>query len=184
VVFLYGLISFFAALIALPFVLVGAAVSPRWRKGLWERLGFVPSSETRDRILVHLASVGEIISAEPFIRDLLEKAGRSRVLISTLTPTGNEEAKKRFAGVQVVFFPIDAGFIPRLWIRRLGVGRVILFETEIWPLFLLTCFSSGVRVALINARLSGKSFPRYRKIRFFLAPLLSRLSVVSAQDDF
>ncbi len=165
-----------------PFVLFITVFSARWRQGFWQRMGFVEKTSGNDRLLIHAASVGEVHAAGPLIDKITERIGRERIVVSTMTPTGNDEAKKRFADHRVVFFPADVGNLPGYWLRRLGIARVILFETELWPNFLSDCQTLNIPVAMINARISDRSFPRYRFFRFFLRPLWGGLSFIATQN--
>jgi 3-deoxy-D-manno-octulosonic-acid transferase len=61
-------------------------------------------------------------------------------------------------------------------------GLLVLAETEFWPNLLHGCFRRGVPVAQVNARISDRSWPRYRRLRLLWRPFLSRLSCVLAQS--
>ncbi len=181
--FVYRIGTWVFGTIALPIVLGITVFSPRWRQGIVQRLGFVPKHVGEKRLLIHAASVGEVHGASALIAKISKRIGVDKIVISTMTPTGNDEAKKRFPNHHVCFFPADAGAIPSLWLRRLNVDRVILFETELWPIFLAECASMGIPAAMINARISDRSFPRYRFFNFFLRRFWARLCFAGAQNE-
>ena len=66
---------------------------------------------------------------------------------------------------------------------RSGRALLILAETEFWPNLLSGCFRRGIPVAVVNARISDRSWPRYRRLRGLWRPFLGRLSRVLAQSE-
>ncbi len=181
--FIYRILTGAIAVVALPFVAAVVTMRASWRKGFAERLGFVPRSGRRDRVLVHMASVGEIITAASLVAEVTARLGAERVVLSCLTPTGFDEARRRFPAFETRIFPAEAGCIPTRWLSRLGVSRAILLETELWPGFLLAARRMGIPVAMVNGRISDRSEPRYRAARILIKPLLRAYSLVLAQTD-
>lgn len=180
---LYAALTAVLGALALPPTLVVAAFNRRWREGLGQRLARIPVAPRADRVVIQAASVGELITAEPLIAEVARRVGPERVVVSCLTPTGYVEARRRFAGLAVRLFPADAWPYPGRWLRRVGASRVILVETEIWPLFWLTCRRMAIPLAVVNARVSDKSFPRYRSFRPLLRPLLRIPRLAAAQNE-
>src|SRR6202035_4844330 len=86
-----------------------------------------------------------------------------RVVISTTTDTGQKLAKKRFGEDSVFYFPLDLGFAIRPYLARLRPALVVIAETEFWPNFLRLAHGGGARVAVVNARISDRSWPGYRR---------------------
>ncbi|MCL4235687.1 MAG: hypothetical protein KJ042_14340 [Deltaproteobacteria bacterium] len=181
--FLYRVVTGAIALVALPFAAAVVATRASWRKGFCERLGFVSRSGRRDRVLVHMASVGEIITAAPLVAQIAKRLGNDRVVLSCLTPTGFDEARRRFPHLETRFFAAEGGCMPTRWLARLGVSRAILLETELWPGFLLAARRMGIAVAMVNGRISDRSEPRYRAARVFIKPLFRAYSLALAQSD-
>ncbi len=173
------------------------ATSGKYREGLTERLGLVPRRirgglDGRRVVWVHAVSVGEVLAASRLIDELelrLSEAGgqraedRWRVMISTTTRTGQELARRRFGADRVFYFPLDLGWAVRAWLRVLRPKMLVLVETEFWPRMLVECRRAGIPVAVVNARISDRSWPRYRRLARAWRPLLSRLAVVLAQTE-
>ena len=180
---LYRIVTGVIAIVAWPFAAAVVATRESWRKGFRERLAFVPRSGRRDRLLVHMASVGEIITAAGLVTELAKRLGDERLVLSCLTPTGYDEARRRFPRLETRFFPAEGGCIPTRWLLRLGVSRAVLLETELWPGFLLAARRMGISVAMVNGRISDRSFGRFRAARMFLSPLLRAYSLALAQSD-
>src|SRR3984893_1603438 len=93
---------------------------------------------------------------------------RHRVLLSTTTDTGQEFARKRFGEANVFYFPMDFAFAIRPYLRALQPELIVLAETEFWPNFLRLAHASGARIAVVNARISDRSWPRDRRVRGLL----------------
>ncbi|MCB9476731.1 MAG: hypothetical protein H6685_07650 [Deltaproteobacteria bacterium] len=180
---IWAIVTGILALPALLVTLIVASRDERWADGLVERLGQIHPHFGKGRLLVQAASVGEVATVAPLIDALNAELGPGALVLSTMTPTGNAEAKRRWPLVQTYYFPADAGPIPRMWLDRAHCDRVILFETEIWPLFLMTCFARGIHVAIVNGRISDKSWPRYRLAAPLLRPMLRRLAMVTCQTE-
>ena len=160
-------------------VLVGGARGARWRErcGLWRG----HRQQSGAWIWIHGASVGEADIALAVAAALAPHTPEIRLVVTTTTPTG--QARVQHAGsVESRYFPID---FP-LFIRRiLGTNPPLLFvavETEIWPGLLRAMARHGVPVAVVNARLSERSIPRYRRLAPLFAPLLEGVARVCARD--
>jgi 3-deoxy-D-manno-octulosonic-acid transferase len=95
-------------------------------------------------------------------------------LISTTTSTGQKLAARRFGAENVIYFPLDFAFAIRPYLRALDPQLVVVAETEFWPNFLRLAKRSGARIAVINCRISDRSFPGYQRFRFWLPKLLEK----------
>jgi 3-deoxy-D-manno-octulosonic-acid transferase len=149
---------------------------------LGERLGAV-GVEPSDRptLWVHAVSVGETLAVEPFVRAAVEAMPGWRVVVSTTTATGQRVARERFASLDVCYFPLDLpGAVDRA-LDRVRPSLVCLVETEIWPNFLAASRRRGIAVALVNGRLSDRSFRGYSRVRRLLAPVLRDVALFLMQ---
>ena len=160
----------------------------RYRQGLRERLGAVSARltafvQSRPVVWVHAVSVGETLAATRLVRELEAALPGHAVVVSTTTPTGQQVARERFGVDRVFFFPLDFAFAVRAYFRALKPSLVVLMESELWPRMLVECERSGVPVAVVNARVSDRSLPRYMRLRALWKPLLKRISLLLAQSD-
>ena len=105
------------------------------------------------------------------------------MLISTTTRTGQALARERFGANRVFYCPLDLPWAVRAYLNALQPRLLILAETEFWPNLLNGCFRRGIPVAVVNARISDRSWPRYRKLQAAVGPILARLSCVLAQSE-
>lgn len=182
-----GLLAFFG--VRLPGLLAQALVRGRYRQGLGERLGRIPAEAWglgpgRRPIWIHAVSVGEVLAATPLVRRLAD-SGRGPLLLSTVTETGNGVARDRLGAwaAGICFFPFD---LPGPVGRALDAAAprlVILTETEIWPNFLAACAARRIPVALVNGRISDRSFRRYRLVRRPLARALEAIGLFGMQTE-
>ena len=183
---LYSLALFLAIVISAPWWLFRMATTGKYREGLSERLGIIPkriSSNTGAPVIwVHAVSVGEILAAARLIDGLAARTPGWRIMISTTTRTGQKIARERFGADRVFYFPFDFAFAVRAWLRALHPRMLVLLETEFWPRLLIECRRSKIPVAVVNARISDRSWPRYMRLRFIWSKLLNSLSLVLAQS--
>jgi 3-deoxy-D-manno-octulosonic-acid transferase len=95
-------------------------------------------------------------------------------VISTTTSTGQKLAAQRFGAENVFYFPLDFAFAIRPYLDVLRPELVVVAETEFWPNFLRLAKRGGARIAVINCRISDRSFPGYKRFRFWLPRLLEK----------
>ena len=160
----------------------------KYRKGFLERLGRVPSrlrlAEGKERaIWVHAVSVGEVLAVERLVEDLRRRWPHHEIFISTTTDTGQALARKRFGEENVFYFPMDFAFAVRPYLRALRPEMVVIAETEFWPNFLRLTHAGGARIAVVNARISDRSWPRYRRFRGLLGRVLINIDLFLAQTS-
>lgn len=169
--------------------MVPALLHRRWRRGkedrdrAAERLG-VSSVErpTGPLIWVHGASNGECLAALPLIETFVAK--RFKVLVTSGTVTSAELMRARLPpGALHQFVPIDA---PAATAKFLSFWRPdigLFVDSDLWPNLILGAKSAGVRLALVNARISQRSFESWRWARKTAAAILGAFDVCLAQDD-
>jgi len=173
----------------LPRFLLDAARHGKYAAGLGERAGSLPPFEAGGRPVVwlHCVSVGEAQAARPLARALLEQYPGHALVVSTTTQTGQRVAREAFEGqaALVFYFPFDWAWSVRRALRSIRPSAMLVMETELWPRFFRECRRRGVPVALVNGRISEKSFGRYRRIRFFIKRVLAdlQLAVMQTEED-
>jgi 3-deoxy-D-manno-octulosonic-acid transferase len=172
-----ALLALFLAL-TLPYWLLQMMRHGKYRAGLRQRLGAVPTAlarnDGRPTIWVHAVSVGEVVASSAAVAALRDKLPTHRVLISTTTNSGQKLAVQRFGAESVFYFPLDFAFAIRPYLSVLRPELVVVAETEFWPNFLRLAKRSGARIAVINCRISDRSLPGYTRLRFWLPKLLGK----------
>ncbi len=188
--FFYNLALLLALVAGAPWWLWRMAATHKYREGLLRRLGLVPKelaadAQAKDRpaIWLHAVSVGEVLAAGRLIAELDRAFPAYRLLISTTTRTGQALARERFGANRVFYCPLDLPWAVRAYLSALRPRLLILAETEFWPNLLNGCFCRRIPVVVVNARISDRSWPRYRRLRRLWRPLLARLSRVLAQSE-
>jgi 3-deoxy-D-manno-octulosonic-acid transferase len=184
--FLYSVTLAVGMLVSLPYWLLQMARHGKYSKGLSERLGRVPSRlrlPARDEpvIWIHAVSVGEVLAVAGLVEELRHRLPRHRIFISTTTDTGQALARKRFGEEHVFYFPMDFAFAIRPYLRALRPQLVVIAETEFWPNFIQSAHAGGARIAVVNARISDRSWPSYRRFRGLLRRLLANVDLFLAQ---
>jgi 3-deoxy-D-manno-octulosonic-acid transferase len=182
--------SLLAAVLILggPYWLFRMATSGRYRAGLAGRLGRVPETlravvAGRNVVWMHAVSVGEVLAATRLVAELKASLGDSWVVVvSTTTATGHALAQQKLGAATVFYLPLDFAFSVRRYLRALQPKMMILMESELWPRLIHECAANGVAVAVANARISDRSFPRYLRLRTFWKPFLAKISLYLAQS--
>lgn len=182
---LYSLVLALGMLLSLPFWLYQILRHGKYRRGFTERLGRVPARLLKDAdkrvIWVHAVSLGEVLAVSGLVEQMRRAFSQHRVLVSTTTDTGQALARKRFGDENVFYFPMDFAFAIRPYLHALQPELVVLAETEFWPNFLRLVHASGARIAVVNARISDRSWPRYQRFRWALRRMLAHVDVFLAQ---
>jgi 3-deoxy-D-manno-octulosonic-acid transferase len=175
---------------SLPWWLWRMVTTKKYRDGLLERLGRVPRKleavsgrARRSVIWLHAVSVGEVLAVSRLVRSLNAAFPDFAVVISTTTRTGQALARERFGVNRVFYCPLDMPWAVRAYLNAMEPRMLVLAETEFWPNLLSGCFRRGIPVVVVNARISNRSWPRYRMLRRLWRPLLSGLSCVLAQSE-
>jgi 3-deoxy-D-manno-octulosonic-acid transferase len=184
--FLYSLALSVGMLASLPHWIFQMARHGKYRKGLAERLGRVSPRlqlpvESEPALWVHAVSVGEVLAVAGLVEELQRRFPRHRIFISTTTDSGQALARKRFGEANVFYFPMDFAFAIRPYLRALRPQMVVIAETEFWPNFIRLAHASGARIAVVNARISDRSWPNYQRFRGLLRRLLANVDLFLAQ---
>jgi 3-deoxy-D-manno-octulosonic-acid transferase len=183
---LYSVALGLGMLASLPYWVFQMARHGKYRAGLAERLGWVPRrvrlpGEREPAIWVHAVSVGEVLAVASLVEELQRRLPEHRIFVSTTTDTGQALALKRFGEANVLYFPMDFAFAIRTYLRLLRPRMVVIAETEFWPNFMRLAHASGARIAVVNARISDRSWPSYRRFRRFLRKVLVNVDLFLAQ---
>ncbi|HEX8922280.1 MAG TPA: 3-deoxy-D-manno-octulosonic acid transferase [Pyrinomonadaceae bacterium] len=185
--FLYSLLLTLGVVALLPRFAVDAFRHGKYVQGLRERLGKLPAIRTDGRpvIWLHCVSVGEAQAARPLARAILERFPSHALVVSTTTLTGQRIAREAFRAdaAAVIYFPFDWAWTVRRSLRAVNPAIVLIMETELWPNFLRECRKRRVPTAIVNGRLSERSFRRYSIIRRFTKRIVNNLNLALMQTE-
>jgi 3-deoxy-D-manno-octulosonic-acid transferase len=184
---LYSVLVLLIAVVASPWFAYQALRYTKYVGSLGQRMGYLPVSfnmDADDSIWVHAVSVGEVLTARPLISDLKRRYPNLRMFLSTTTMAGQQLARRSVPDVDAVFyFPFDLGFVVRRTLDLVRPKLFIMMETEIWPNLLRECRARGIKTAVVNGRLSARSFPRYRMIRPMMRRVLDHIDRFLVQSE-
>jgi 3-deoxy-D-manno-octulosonic-acid transferase len=195
--FLYSMALAITLLVTAPWWLLAMVRHGRYRAGLLERLGRVPArlimpgpkvergaiASREGCIWVHAVSVGEVLAISGLLADLRLRFPQQRIVLSTSTASSQKLARERFGEENVFYFPVDFAFAIRPYLRWLRPSLIVLAETEFWPNFLRLARAAGASIAVVNARISDRSFPRYHRLRVITRRVLRNVDLFLAQSE-
>ncbi|MBN1353503.1 MAG: 3-deoxy-D-manno-octulosonic acid transferase [Candidatus Omnitrophica bacterium] len=181
---IYDITFFVFSLAYLPYLLIKGKA----HKDFAERFGKLPckfrEAGASRPLWVHAVSVGEVIAVKNFVDTFSKKYPERKIVFSTTTETGNAIARKILReDIPKFFFPLDFSFIVRRFVETLNPSAVVIMETEIWPNLILELWRRRLPVAVINGRISDKSFGGYKKIKFFFGEILKKVTLFCVQTE-
>ena len=157
-----------------------------YRARMGDRFGRYPSpfAFPPSPIWIHAVSVGEVAVAGQLMRAMRAKDPSVRFVFSTTSSTGWKQAEGQVGpGDTLIYNPLDFGGCVRRALDAVKPRAIILTESEIWPNFIRAAKKRGIPLFLINARVSDRSAPRYRKLRWFFGEVLRCFTKIFAQSD-
>ncbi|MCM8779679.1 MAG: 3-deoxy-D-manno-octulosonic acid transferase [Candidatus Omnitrophica bacterium] len=177
---IYDILLLIFALFYLPY----AVFTGKFRRDFILRLGFLPKNiKFKSPIWLHAVSVGEILSARPLLERMRAVYPDKQIIISTITSTGNKIARGLAKDRDFVFYlPLDLSFLMRKIIKRINPCLCIIMETEIWPNLICGLNRQGVPILVVNARISQRSYAKYRATRFLFKPILDKINTFCTQS--
>ncbi len=183
--YLLNLLYCLVALAASPWLVYQALAKGKYREGFAEKLfGLVPPRPgDRPCFCLHAVSVGEVNLLEPLLAELDRRLPQWECVISTTTMTGYAQAKKKYAGRSVFYAPLDFSWAVSNALKRIRPDVLVLAELELWPNLIGEAKRREIEVAIVNGRLSDRSFRGYRRLGRFIRSLLEQVDLIAAQND-
>jgi 3-deoxy-D-manno-octulosonic-acid transferase len=185
--FVYTALLALGLLFSLPYWIFRMLRDQKYRAGLWQRLGKIPSrlihAGAQKTIWVHAVSVGEVLAISRLVGEMKKSYPEHRMVVSTTTDTGQRLARQRFGEENVFYFPLDFPFAIGPYLRLLRPEVVVIAETEFWPNFLRLARESGARIMVVNARISDRSQRGYSLFQSLTRKILGHVSAFLAQTD-
>jgi len=180
--FLYRLLSVLALLLYAPYAVLRAVTGRRRMGDVRGKLGLLPYPDLAGGIWVHAVSVGEVSVARNLLEALKNRLAGVPLGLSVTTAAGLDAARRLAGpGIEVFSFPLDlAGPIEKA-LSAVRPGAIVLVETELWPLLLERARIRDVPIALVNGRISDRSFRRYLLLRRWFSRILENVSLFAMQ---
>jgi 3-deoxy-D-manno-octulosonic-acid transferase len=159
----------------------------KYRSGWSERLGSVPTRLRGHKAMpilwIHAVSVGEVLAISELVAELKAELRNYEILVSTTTDTGQKLARQKFGEENVFRAPLDLPWAVQSFLDVLRPRMLVLAESEFWPNLLHKAHESGAAVAVVNARVSDRSLPRYKRFRRLFTPVLANVDLLLAQSE-
>jgi len=177
---------FFAvfALAYLPYL----AIKGKAHRDFMQRFGKLPPEILKISALrpvwIHAVSVGEVLAVKNFVKKFSARFPGKKIVLSTTTQTGNAVARGIFGNeIPKFYFPVDLGFVVRRVINLINPSAMFIMETEIWPNLILELSKKQIPIALINGRISDRSFKGYRRVKIFFKNILEKIDIFCMQTE-
>ncbi len=180
----YNLVFTILFVIAFPYLFIRGILG---KHGVFQRLGKLPSSikqisQSGNIIWIHAASVGEVKALGPLVDAIKSRDSSYKIILSNTTKTGKKQAEKSLKNVDGVFFaPVDLSWVISKVVKNINPRILILIETELWPNLIRAAKENGSLVALVNGRISPRSYKRYLYFKSLCKAVLSHLDLLCMQ---
>jgi 3-deoxy-D-manno-octulosonic-acid transferase len=185
VAWLLNLLYLAVIVVCAPLIVWQALRTGKYREGFRDKLlGLVPRRlGDATCVWIHAVSVGEVNLVATLLRELRRANPDWQFVVSATSRAGYELAQKKYADLTVFYCPLDFSWAVASAMRRVRPSLLVLAELELWPNLIAAAKQYGASVAIINGRLSDHSFPRYRRIRPFVARVLRQVDLIAAQNE-
>ncbi len=160
-----------------------------FKNDLWASLGFKdpkipPRKQGKIRIWIHAVSLGETKAIEPFAQMVKNELPDVEIIKSSITATGHEESLKRKDVFDHSFYlPIDFSWRARKLAKKIDPDLFILVENDYWPNLLTQLKAHGTKIALINGRISERSYRRYQLWPRYAKSLFNKFDILCLQSE-
>ncbi|WGE49846.1 lipid IV(A) 3-deoxy-D-manno-octulosonic acid transferase [Actinobacillus equuli subsp. haemolyticus] len=183
--FFYTILSYIIQPLILLMMWNRGRKQPAYRRRLWERYGYYNNDKqpNENGIIVHAASVGEVIAATPLIKAIQAKYPTLPITVTTVTPTGSARVRSAFgSSVSHFYLPYDLPDAVTRFLDFIKPKLIIVIETELWPNLIYLAHKKNISFVIANARLSPRSAARYGWIKSGLTNMLNDIDLIMAQD--
>lgn len=144
--------------------------------------GFTPEDKV---IMFHGVSVGEAIALENLVKATRQNFPDAKIVMTTGTYTGQEIAKKKLGETTdlITYFPADFPCVINKFLDKINPTIVFIAETEIWPNFAMECKKRGIKLYIINGRISDSTFKSYNALKYIFKYFLSFYTGIFTQSE-
>jgi 3-deoxy-D-manno-octulosonic-acid transferase len=186
---LYNILFTFFFVLSSPYYFWRMHRRGHWQEGFAQRFGrydskFKQAITNRHVLWFHAVSVGEVNVCTQCIRAIEPRLPNLKIVVSTTTTTGMQELQRKLPNhISRIYYPIDYRSFVSHALNTIHPEAIVLVEAEIWPNFIWRSRSMGIPLFLVNARLSERSYPRYKFFGFLFRSLFRAFSGVGAQNE-
>ncbi len=186
---LYNILFLTGFLLASPYYFFRLQRRGNWRQDFMHRFAKYPPElkqflTNSHALWIHAVSVGEVGLCTQLIYALEPRLPNMKIVVSTTTTTGMAELRRRLpTHISKIYYPIDRRKYVNRALALINPEAIILVEAEIWPNFLWRAKRLGIPLFLANARISDRSFPRYKRFGFLFRELFGAFVGVGCQNE-
>lgn len=180
---LYEVLLYLVLLIALPWFVLTGVLRGKYVVNFPVRAGWFRHRAEAHDLWIHAVSVGETLAARPIVEEIARQRPGTSIVFTTTTLTGQAQARRLYPDATVTYFPFDFAFSVRRFLEHHRPRAYATMETEIWPNVTRIARANGLRLLLANGRISDRSFPRYRAVRWVMGPLLRKYDRILAREE-
>jgi len=176
-IILYNLIITIFFFTGLPLWII-IACKKKYRLSITRKLVFYSKIISKKHIMIHGVSVGEINAALPLIEKIKIKYPEYSILVTSSTLTGFKIASTKLKNCKIEYFPLDFFWSVKKFFKLHQIEKIFIMETEIWPNFVYRATKNKIPVYIVNGRLSDRSFPKYKMLKFYLKSYFKNISAI------
>jgi len=141
-------------------------------------------SHQKNALLIHCASVGEVVAIQNLVEQLLDNNPKQRITITTNTTTGADRVRMLFSNrVEHAYLPYDFPLFIKVFLNRIRPAKVLIIEMELWPNLCHQCWRSNIPIVIVNGRMSEKSTKTYQKFPSLFYPMFEKVTAICAQNQ-
>ncbi len=187
-IWLYRLLFIPALILAMPYYAARMIKRGGYAKDFSHRFGgqknLQPPADGKTRVWIQAVSVGEVEAIARLVEKLSSRDD-IELVITTTTSTAYKILLEKYADkcLYVGVFPMDFWLFSRRAWNKLRPDVCVLMEGELWPEHMHQAKARGVKLLLLNARMSDKSYVRYLKIPYFARRLFEKFSAICVSND-
>lgn len=181
---IYSIVSYLSVPFIIFYLFKRSIKNKKYLKNFKERFALnFPQKSNIPIIWIHAVSVGETRAIRMLAYLINKHYPNYQLLITQMTPTGKDTAKELFPNAICCYLPYDIPYAIKKFYKYYKPKVALIMETEIWPNVIYYAKKNHIPIFLINARLSAKSLKSYKLIRFFILPLINKLTMIISQDE-
>lgn len=182
---LYDITLYLLFIISFPKLLVDYLFKKKYRKSLFARIvPEVPKGAKKPLIWLHAVSIGETKALSTLVPHVRKEHPDAFIYVTTVSETGNEEAKKRILDADTIgFLPLDFSWSIKGFVRKLKPDLLILVEGDFWFNLMKEVKKQGGQIIVVNGKISEKSLKRYLAVRFFSRPIFHSIDHFCLQGE-
>jgi 3-deoxy-D-manno-octulosonic-acid transferase len=183
--FIYNIIVCVVLLLVLPYFIIRNIILKRPVLPYFFNLSKpeVATLQGKSVVWVQAVSAGETLVAESIIRELKKLQPGIKIVFTTTTPTGYQVAKQKLNDLALVtYFPLELPFFMKRLINKMQPSLFIMVESELWPNAIRYSKEAGAKVALVNGRISNRSYHNYLRLAGFVKKVFQQIDLLAMQS--